>query len=403
MGEEKEKPLTREDVLRLIEAIASREGRHELILNRDCVVMLIEENGGPQNELDLSEMKFERGIDLHDIDLKKITLTKARLVEVHLENADLREAHLEGANLRYAYLEEANLRDAHLTEADLRGARLEKADLRDAHLQGAHLEDAFAEDIHLERAKLIGAHLEKIDLLSAHLEEANLYCADLQRAILCEAHLKRSNLAYAYLNGCDLTNAHLEGARLKGVRLSSETKLQNTRWGSYILAEEIHGPLEDAEDTYRLFKQWYTNAGVYDIAGEFFFREMTAQRKRINWWPHPTQRKRLNWWLHPRHRLWSKFVSLICGYGERPLRVILWAVSWVFGLALVYFLIGSTWQWGALWHSLYFSAVSFTALGYGSWVEITNDWIRGIGAFESFVGVFTIALFLITFVRKMTR
>jgi hypothetical protein len=158
-----------------------------------------------------------------------------------------------------------------------------------------------------------------------------------------------------------------------------------------------------AEDTYRRLKQWYTTAGIYDIAGEFFSREMTAQRKGIKWWPHPTQRKKINWWLHPRHRAWSKFVSLISGYGERPHRVITWAASWILGLATIYFLVNQIWEWPAFWNSLYFSAVSFTALGYGSWLQTTNNWIKEIGAFESFIGVFTIALFLITFTRKMRR
>jgi len=96
-------------------------------------------------------------------------------------------------------------------------------------------------------------------------------------------------------------------------------------------------------------------------------------------------------------------LDILCGYGEKPLRVIAWAASVIVGLALVYFVIGSLWEWRAFWNSLYFSTVSFTALGYGSWVEISNDWIKGIGAFESVIGVFTIALFLVTFVRKMTR
>ena len=111
----------------------------------------------------------------------------------------------------------------------------------------------------------------------------------------------------------------------------------------------------------------------------------------------------MKWWPQPWHRAWVEFVSFICGYGERPYRVILWAALVVLGLALIYFAIGSTWEWWAFWNSLYFSAVSFTALGYGSWLQATNDWIKGIGAFESFVGVFTIALFLITFTRKMRR
>jgi len=265
----------------------------------------------------------------------------------------------------------------------------------------------------LERTNLSNAHLGGADLLGTHLERADLRRAHLERADLTDAYLEGSDLEDAYFNGACLVKVHLEGVnllntRLEGVQLfgaqfSTDTKLEGVNWGNYILGDENLGNFFEAEKTYRYLKQWYTNAGIYDIAGEFFFREMTAQRKRIKWWPYPTQRKRINWWMHPRHRAWSKFVSLICGYGERPHRVVLWAMSWIVGLALLYLAIGSVWEWSTFRDSLYFSMVSFTALGYGGWVDETNGWIKGIGAFESFIGVFTIALFLITFTRKMRR
>jgi len=60
-----------------------------------------------------------------------------------------------------------------------------------------------------------------------------------------------------------------------------------------------------------------------------------------------------------------------------------------------------------IWKSLYFSGVSFTALGYGDWVATLHiapeGWPRLIGVIESLVGISLIALFLVTFTRKMTR
>ena len=49
-------------------------------------------------------------------------------------------------------------------------------------------------------------------------------------------------------------------------------------------------------------------------------------------------------------------------------------------------------------------AASFTALGYGNWAPEPQGWAgRVLGAGESFMGVFMMALFLVTFTRKMTR
>ena len=90
---------------------------------------------------------------------------------------------------------------------------------------------------------------------------------------------------------------------------------------------------------------------------------------------------------------------LLCGYGENYERVVVSALVIIFGLAVVYVYGGLN-----LAYAIYFSAVSFTALGYGSWVNITPvGWVRALGAAESFLGVFMMALFLVTFTRKMTR
>ena len=51
--------------------------------------------------------------------------------------------------------------------------------------------------------------------------------------------------------------------------------------------------------------------------------------------------------------------------------------------------------------SLYFSVVTFTTLGYGDINPIGIS--RAIAAIEAFTGSFTIALFVVVFVKKMTR
>lgn len=268
MAEEKENPLTREDVLRLIE-----------------------QNGGTARRLDLSGKVFEDGVDLSKINLEEIILREAILLHAHFEEANLWGAHFEGADL-----------------------------------EGAHFE------------------------------------------------------------GAKLFFAHLEGARLWFTEFSPDTQLEHVDWGSYILGLEKDGHFTAAESTYRRLKIWHTEHGMYDIAGEFFFREMTAKRKGLEWWPKP--------W----NRALSKLLSILCGYGEIPSRVVISAIVIVFGLAIAYPFGGLS-----LPYSIYYSAVSFTALGYGSWAHTPEGWVQGVGAAESFIGVFMIALFLVTFVRKMTR
>jgi len=329
------------------------DGTKENPYIREDVLMLIEENGGKAEGLDLSEKWFKNKVDLGS---------------VHLEGADLREAHLEEAHLGFAHLEGARLKDAHLEGAELWETHLEGANLGSAHLEGANLRRAY-----LEGAQLVEANFENTFLRSAHLEGA----------YLIDTHFE----------GADLSLAHLEQTRVSGIRLSPETLLESTHWGNYILGEELDRHYDLASDGYRRLKVWYTQAGYHDIAAKFYYREKEANRKSLKW--------------YSRHRFTLQFLRVLFGYGEGWKRVLVSIAVLILLFALTYCAIGSVWEWSAFWNSLYFSAVSFTALGYGSWLQMTNDiasdWIRGIGAFESVVGVSMMALLLVTFFRKWTR
>jgi hypothetical protein len=295
-------------------------------LTREDVERLIEEHGGPE------------GLDLQKADL---------------EQAELSRMDLRGTNLHAANLHAADLRWANLQGAILDFAQLERADLLDANLEGAYLLAAV-----LYRARLTSANL-KGAYLAANLESADLRSADLRRA----------RLAYATIRDADL-----EGAT----------------WGDYVLGDEIRGDFDEAASSYRALKQRHTETGMYDIAGEFHYREMEARRK-LGW-----QERRLP------YALAMYLLRFLYGYGERPERVIGWAAVIVLGLALVHWLFGTV--AGGFLDALYYSAVSFPALGYGHWAPEPQGWAgRFLGAGESFLGVFMMALFLVTFTRKMTR
>ncbi len=373
------------------------DGTRQNPYTREDVLRRIRRHGSAAKGLDLSGKVFEESVDLRGLNLNRIILARA----------NLSDAHLQGAKLRYADLQGAKLNRAHLEEADLRNTQAQKAKMSNAQMYRANLTHA-----HLEGAILRGANLNDARLRYIHLEGANLRDTNFEKADLRNAHLEEARLQHAQLEETDLTRANLERVHLHETVFSPNTKLVRVYWGSYTMGEESKQYFLWASDIYRQLKMWHINAGIYDIAGEFFFREMTAKRKNF-WWQGnkskpfrelllPFKPKDLSKAIFPRkpfHWAWSKFISLICGYGEKPLRVIGWAASVVFGLAAVYYLLGGL----TLPYSLYYSAVSFTALGYGNWASPPIGWVQGFGALESFIGVFTIALFLITFVRKMTR
>jgi len=310
-------------------------------LTRDDVLRLIEENGGPE------------GLDLREADLPKADLCELRLGGVNLEGAGLLWANLQGAKLGGA-----NLQGARLVEANLQGAWFCAANLQGALLGGANLQGAY----------LGAANLQGADLGAANLQGADLWGADLRRARLVHANLR-------------------------------EASLEHANWGDYLLWEELAREFDEATSAYRALKQWHTEAGMYDIAGEFHYREIEARRK-LAWKGdllHLDGQKR-----RVPYALVLNALRFLYGYGERPERVIGWAAAVVFGLALVHWAFGTV--AGGFLDALYYSAVSFTALGYGASASDPQGWAgRFLGAGESFLGVFMMALFLVTFTRKMTR
>jgi len=336
-------------------------------LTREDVLRLIEEHGGPEG-LDLSERN----------------LRKADLSGLDLHGANLSWAKLEGADLRGA-----NLQGAHLWRADSHGARLSQA-----NLQGANLYEVNLRGANLSHASLQGAHLR-----SANLQAANLRVADLRGADVSDANLRGADLRWAGLRGADISHANLQGADLRRADLRRasladaslrDAKLDGARWGDYKLGEEIAGDFRPVASVYRGLKQRHTEAGMYDMAGRFFYREMEARRK-------------LAWKVRNRpYALGMHALRFLYGYGERPERVVASAAAVVFVLALVHWVFGTV--SGAFWDALYYSAVSFTALGYGDWAPDPQGWAgRFLGVGEALMGVFMMALFLVTFTRKMTR
>ena len=55
------------------------------------------------------------------------------------------------------------------------------------------------------------------------------------------------------------------------------------------------------------------------------------------------------------------------------------------------------------WHALYFSACSFSSIGYAAFAPNASGLSKWLGVAESFLGNFLLALFLVTFTRKLTR
>ena len=249
-----------------------------------------------------------------------------------------------------------------------------------------------------------GYNLSKADLFHADLTGAHLYQLN-----MANASLMKTDLSHANLNSADLTNAQLLGV------IFANTKIEHTKWGTELCQEKAGEQVlkkesraaaldlhEQAEEIYRNLRKATESRGLFENAGHFFYKEMIMRRRQLDRWTWP--------WA------FSKLVDAFCGYGEKPLRVVLFSLSLIFICGLIYagigidhngYVVAWRYEYGFtqnlinLLDCLYFSVVTFTTVGYGDLTPF--GWSKPIAGLEAFIGSFTLALFVVVFVKKMTR
>jgi len=270
-------------------------------------------------------------------------------------------------------------------------------------LDGFQLARTKLDDINLvNRGSRSGYQCRDVDFYRADLSDAHFFGLDLRGSSLMKASLRGANLHCARLEQCNLLGTDL-----------TRTRLENVDWGEELEQEkraiealkqkqnkQAIGYFQEAEEVARTVRKQCEKEGLFETAGMFFKKEMIFRRYQM-----------------PRYslkRIISRMVDLFCGYGESPMRVVLFSMFLIWICSVAYFFLGTTatntytvQEHGFLAHFLefanavYFSVVTFTTLGYGDISPV--GFARFVAAFEAFVGSFTMALFVVVFVKKMTR
>ena len=297
----------------------------------------------------------------------------------------------------------------HEPSADKSGSDIrERLELRartGVTIEGFELRGANLRDINLVNYSGEPYQLLNCDLSRANLQQAHLYKVDLSGSRLLKANLSQANLHCANLSGCNLLGVNFKNAQLEhvdwGQVLYQEGKAKQ-EGKDKLEAEESDRYYQEAEEVARNIRRHCEQQGIHGVAGQFFYREMVFRRMQIP--------------QYSMKRLLSRFVDMVSGYGESPRRVILFSGLLVLFCSFLYFYAGIQdngvrvqYQPEAALFSnikgwldcLYFSVVTFTTLGYGDLTPL--GWSRIVAAFEAFTGSFSLALFVVLFVKKMTR
>ncbi|WP_440892193.1 ion channel [Aeromonas dhakensis] len=266
--------------------------------------------------------------------------------------------------------------------------------------------------LQLARANLAGLNLVKKGAPQGFLlEQCNLYRANLQGAHLYGLRMKGGSLMKADLSDANLHCATLDDVNLLGIRWHN-TRLDNLDTGKRLM-QDRKGRCErdpaqariwfkEAEETYRDLRKASEAQGIFTMSGRYIQQELTMRRLQLPFW----SGRRFTSWI----------VDLFCGYGEAPMRVVLFSLLLIFICSLFYFFFGLSFNGNHLVYRpgapfeqnaifllecLYYSVVTFTTLGYGDFTPVGLS--RIFAAFEAFTGSFTLALFVVVFVKKMTR
>ncbi|NVJ96958.1 MAG: pentapeptide repeat-containing protein [Alphaproteobacteria bacterium] len=283
--------------------------------------------------------------------------------------------------------------------------RLEAFAREDGLLQGIQLKEADLSDVDLvNRGYNIGYDLSYADLYRANLTGAHLFNLTFRHGSMMKADVSNANLHCCDFTGTNLLGVRWHGARIDSMIVGEQLKQEQAahragRWQKHKTALDN---FEQCEEIYRDLRKAAEQQGLFEMGGHFIQKELTMRRYQYPPWS--------------ARRFFSKFIDLFCGYGERPLNVIVFSIILIFVCAIAYFLLGTTssgeavgfssaqdWQTniGHFLNSLYYSVVTFTTLGYGDITPVGAS--RLVAAIEAFTGSFTLALFVVVFVKKMTR
>jgi len=201
---------------------------------------------------------------------------------------------------------------------------------------------------------------------------------------------------------CSFVHARWRNVDFTGANWNSKPGRPSVSWD-----ESTAGTIEayrNAAAVCRNIKQAYQATGDYQAAREFFYGEMECVRRSTQLSPK---------WLG------LTLLKLICGYGERPWRVVVTWLGVVIVFAGVYGFTGISTTTDVsprslfssvplreiaahLWRCVYFSGVTFTTLGYGDFRPAGIP-TQVFAVLEASLGAFLMALFILVVGRKLLR
>ncbi|EPE37353.1 ion channel [Candidatus Photodesmus anomalopis] len=268
-------------------------------------------------------------------------------------------------------------------------------------LDGFQLARTYLVDLNLvNKGNQFGFSCRNADFYRADLSQAHFFRLDLRGSSLMKCKLVCANLHCAKLDNCNLLGADLSRARLENIHWGKGLKQEREVLVNLNKNDEnLISLYQEAEEVCRNIRKQCDKQGLFETAGSFFQKEMRFRRYQTP--------------LISARRAISKLVDIFCGYGESPAKVILFSLFLIMSCSVAYFILGTaaienlshshienSWERYAFefLNAIYFSVVTFTTLGYGDIYPVGIA--KLVATLEAFIGNFTMALFVVVFVKK---
>ncbi len=362
--------------------------------------------------MDLSGWDFS-GADLSEWNLSKCKFNGA----IFYDQRDPIDDSLK-TDLRKSNLQDAEFEGAEMSYADLGGTNIFRADFKDSTLIYTAFDFCQGRLSHFENANLGGA-----DFTRSNLEGSFFTRAHLSESIFDKSNLNEANFEYSNLKGASLNKAKMRDANLRYTEMNSKTEVQGIDWFNCVIdgstlyytkvdeivvnerkfnrgkknndRDQMIEQAGEAREVYVKLKNHFKQAGQYETSGKYYYREKLMEshvhRFAKNW---------TNW-------LWNSIYRYSAGYGEKPHYILAWWAIIITLFGTIYWLSGGLHRAGesvSILDSYYFSVVTFTTLGFGDIQPAASmDYIKVCAMTEALLGTMLMALFILTFGRKMMR
>ncbi len=251
-----------------------------------------------------------------------------------------------------------------------------------------------------------GAMLKRVKFDSANLSSASFNSANLREATFSGCILFQTDFTRADISDCDFTSVK----ELRKITLSDAAMDQSTFFPITIPEHSklINSPWYKNRETHKLLdsscgSKFFNICGTYQAIYMLMKANQFHHEAGVFYYNYRRCLMDYNIILKKgsrRSRMVERLQFYLFGFGEKPVRLLMWIVALILAFGATYSLNPDYPL--SLVDSIYFSAVTFFTLGFGDIYPLTLS-CKIVAPIEAFFGLVFCSLFTVTIARKLIR